>query len=50
MGIDKSKFGLHSLRAGGATAAVNAGVNDKLVKNMGCGVLKMQNMGMSKKI
>ena len=26
LGVDSSKFGLHSLRAGGASAAANAGV------------------------
>ena len=35
LGIDKSKFGLHSLPAGGATAAANAGVNDRLFKKHG---------------
>ena len=29
IGYDKSQFGLHSLRAGGATAAANAGVPEK---------------------
>lgn len=27
LGVGKSKFGLHSLRSGGATAAANAGVS-----------------------
>lgn len=35
LGFDKSKFGLHSLRAGGATAAANAGINDRLFKKHG---------------
>jgi hypothetical protein len=35
IGFDKSKFGLHSLRAGGATAAANAGMNDRLFKKHG---------------
>ena len=35
LGIDKCKFGSHSLRSGGATAADNAGVNDKLFKKHG---------------
>lgn len=35
LGLDKSKFGLHSLRAGGATAAANAGINDRLFKKHG---------------
>ncbi|XP_060597906.1 uncharacterized protein LOC132751710 [Ruditapes philippinarum] len=32
IGLDKSKFGLHSLRSGGASAAANAGVSDRLFK------------------
>ena len=32
LGFDASKFGLHSLRAGGVTAVVNAGVADRLFK------------------
>ncbi|XP_065922599.1 integrase/recombinase xerD homolog isoform X4 [Magallana gigas] len=35
VGVDKSKFGLHSLRSGGATAAANAGVSDRLFKKHG---------------
>jgi len=35
IGLDKSKFGLHSLRAGGATAAANAGIDDRLFKKHG---------------
>ena len=35
VGLDKSKFGLHSLRSGGATAAANAGVDDRLFKKHG---------------
>ena len=35
LGYPKSKFGLHSLRAGGASAAANAGVNDRLFKRHG---------------
>ena len=35
IGLDKSKFGLHSLRAGGATAAANNGVKDRLFKRHG---------------
>jgi len=31
----KHLFGLHSLRAGGASAAANAGVSDRLFKNHG---------------
>lgn len=35
IGLDKSKFGLHSLRSGGASAAANAGVSDRLFKRHG---------------
>ena len=35
IGLDKRKFGVHSLRAGGATAAANAGVPDRLFKRRG---------------
>jgi hypothetical protein len=28
IGLDKTKFGLHSLRSGGATAAAAAGIDD----------------------
>ena len=35
LGLDASRFGLHSLRAGGATAAANAGVADRLFKRHG---------------
>ena len=35
LGVDSSKFGLHSLRAGGASAAANAGVADRLFKRHG---------------
>jgi len=35
IGLDKTKFGLHSLRSGGATAAANAGVADRLFKRHG---------------
>ena len=35
LGFDASKFGLHSLRAGGTTAAANAGVADRLFKRHG---------------
>ena len=33
IGLDKRKFGVHSLRAGGATAAANAGVPDRRFKH-----------------
>ncbi|XP_062576265.1 integrase/recombinase xerD homolog [Saccostrea cucullata] len=35
LGLDRTKFGLHSLRAGGATAAANHGVCDRLFKKHG---------------
>lgn len=35
IGLDKKKFGLHSLRSGGATAAAAAGVNDRIFKKHG---------------
>ena len=35
IGLDHHQFGLHSLRAGGASAAANAGVPDRLFKRHG---------------
>lgn len=35
IGLDKSQYGLHSLRAGGASAAANAGVPDRMFKRHG---------------
>ena len=35
LGFDPALFGMHSLRAGGATAAVNCGVQDRLLKRHG---------------
>lgn len=35
IGYDKAKFGVHSLRSGGATAVANAGVSDRLFKRHG---------------
>ena len=35
IGLDPKKFGLHSLRSGGASAAANFGVNDRLLKKHG---------------
>ena len=32
LGLDPKQFGLHSLRSGGASAAANAGVPDRLFK------------------
>ena len=35
IGADPSKFGLHSLRSGGATMAVNSGVSDRVFQRHG---------------
>ena len=35
LGVDSIKFGIHSLRSGGATAAANSGVPDRLFKKHG---------------
>ena len=35
IGAETKLFGSHSLRAGGATAAANLGVNDRLFKKHG---------------
>jgi hypothetical protein len=35
LGYDPTLFSMHSLRAGGATAAANAGVEDRLFKRHG---------------
>ena len=35
LGYDAKQFGLHSLRSGGSTAAVNAGVPDRLFRRHG---------------
>ena len=35
IGLNKSKFGIHSLRSGGATAAAESGVSDRLFKKHG---------------
>ena len=35
IGLDHHQFGLHSLRAGGSSAAANAGVPDRLFKRHG---------------
>ena len=35
LGFDPTVFGMHSFRAGGATAAANAGVPDRLFKRHG---------------
>ena len=41
LGFPAHEFGLHSLRAGGATAAANAKVPDRLFKNGSLRMLKM---------
>lgn len=46
MGYPAEKFGLHSLRAGGATAVANADVPDRLFKDIRDGNLKMPKMVM----
>lgn len=46
LGYPAEKFGLHSLRAGGATAVANADVPDRLFKDMRDGNLKMPKMAM----
>ena len=35
IGLDPKRFGLHSLRSGGASAAANAGVPDRMIKRHG---------------
>ena len=35
--LDKTKFGLHSVRSGGARAAAAAGIDDRLFKNLDVG-------------
>ena len=35
IGLDPKSFGIHSLRAGGATTAANSGVPDRLFKRHG---------------
>ena len=46
LGHSPDKFGQHSLRAGGAIAAANAGVQDRLLRDMGSGDLKEQRIAM----
>ena len=36
LGFPAGSYGLHSLRAGGATAAANGGIPDRLFKRHGC--------------
>ena len=35
LGFDKKIYGLHSLRSGGASAAANAGITDRMFKRHG---------------
>ena len=35
IGLEKTQFGLHSLRSGGAAVAVNFGMNDRLFQTHG---------------
>ena len=44
LGLDPKRFGLHSLRSGGASAAANAGVPDRLFKRHGRWRSEMQRM------
>ena len=44
LGVKPDDYGLHSLRAGGPTAAANAGVEDRLFKRHGRLSLKMPKM------
>ena len=45
---DISAIGTHSLRSGGAAAAANAGVPDRLFKLMAAGLVNRLRTGMSK--
>ena len=45
---DISAIGTHSLRGGGATAAANAGVPDRLLSVMAAGLVNRVRTGMSK--
>ena len=45
---DISAIGTHSLRSGGATAAANAGVPDRLLSVMAAGLVNRLRTGMSK--
>ena len=46
LSMDPKLFGMHSLRAGGATAAANAGVPDRLFKRHGVGYQSLLRMAM----
>ena len=39
VGMEREEFSLHSWRSGGASAAANAGVNNRLFKSDGCWVI-----------
>ena len=45
---DISAIGTHSLRSGGATAAANAGVPDRLLSVMAAGLVNRLRTGISK--
>ena len=47
IGLDRKDFGVHSLRSGGATAAANRGVPDRL-SGMVDGRVRMLRTGMLK--
>ena len=46
LGMDPKQFGMHSLRAGGATAAANAGMPDRLFKRHVAGNQSQPKMAM----
>ena len=46
LGLDTKVYGLHSLRSGGATAAANAGVPDRLLSDMDAGKARMRKTAM----
>ena len=48
IGADYRRFGVHSLRSGGATAAAAAGVEDRLLNSMGGGKWILQKMAVLK--
>ena len=48
IGLNKKSFGLHSFRAGGASAAANANINDRFLKDVVAGSLIKVKMGMLK--
>ena len=48
LGFPAGFYGLHTLRAGGATAAANGGIPDRLLRDMAAGNLIQSRMVMSK--